>query len=306
MSASTTCLVVGATGLVGAAAAHCLRELGGEVRAFVRGDHDRPTVRSLSQAGVRVIAGDLRDRAAIATACADVHTVVCTATSMPNAGGDALQAVDHDGVLALIEAAEEAGARRFVYVSFSGNIQTDSPLASAKRACEARLALSRMEAVVLRPSFFMQVWLGPHLGFDVQQGKVRLYGDGRAPVSYISALDVASFAVAAATRGGELRETVDIGGPEPISQLEAAAIFERATGRRFEREYVPMAALEKQHRSVDPLQRTFAALMIAYALGDAMPDAAHVAQRYGVTLTSIEDYARQWRVQGDAASSDTK
>ena len=52
MTASTACLVVGATGLVGATAAHRLRETGGEVRAFVRGDRDRPVVRSLSQAGV--------------------------------------------------------------------------------------------------------------------------------------------------------------------------------------------------------------------------------------------------------------
>ena len=293
MSAANTCLVVGATGLVGSAVAQRLARLGREVRAVVRGDHERPAARALSEAGVRVLPGDLRDPTALSRACTDVDTVVCTATAMPHASGDALQQVDHDGVLALIAAAERAGVRRFVYTSFSGNIRTDSPLARAKRGCEARLAQSTLQSAVLRPSFFMQVWLGPHLGFDVRQGRVRIFGDGSAPVSYVSCSDVAAMAVAAAIRDGELREVIEIGGPSPLSQLEAVATFERLTGRRFEREHVPMAALEAQHQSPDPLQRTFAALMIACALGDPMPQARQVASRYGVELTSLEDFARQ-------------
>lgn len=293
MGASTTCLVVGATGHVGGVVAHRLLDLGCDVRALVRGDPERPAAGALSKAGVRLLGGDLGDAAAISRACMDVHTVVCTATAMPHAGGDALQRVDHDGVLALIGAAEQAGVRRFVYISYSGNIQTDSPLGRAKRACEARLARSTMQSAVLRPSFFMQVWLGPHLGLDAGQGRARIFGDGLAPVSYVSADDVAAFAVSAATHAGELREVIDIGGPDPLSQLEAIATFERLCGRPFEREHVPMAALEEQHRSPDPLQQSFAALMIACALGDPMPGARRVARRYGVALTSLEDFARQ-------------
>jgi uncharacterized protein YbjT (DUF2867 family) len=285
-------LVVGATGVVGGMAARRLRDLGYDVRAVVRGDTARPEAQALSRLGVNVVAGELGDPVAIAEACAGVETVVCTATAMPNVAGDALQRVDHEGVLALIAAAEGAGVRRFVYTSFSGNIRVDSPLTRAKRACEARLAGSPMQGVVLRPSYFMQVWLGPHLGFDVAQARARIYGDGTAGISYVSAVDVAAFAVAAATRPGELRETVDIGGPEPVSQLEAVALFEQLLGRRFSLEQVPMATLEAQHRSSDPQQQTFAALMMACALGDVLPEARHSAERYGVSLTSVEDYAR--------------
>jgi uncharacterized protein YbjT (DUF2867 family) len=292
MRAANTCLVVGATGTVGSATAHRLRALGFDVRALVRGEPARPEFRRLSQAGVRLTSGDLTDTSSLAAACVDVDTVVCTATSMPNGSGDALRRIDHDGVLTLIEAAEGAGVRRFVYTSYSGSIRTESPLDNAKRACEARLAGSRMEPVVLRPSYFMQVWLSAHLGFDVEHGRVRVYGDGRAPVSYVSATDVASFAVAAVTHPGELRETIEIGGPEPLSQLYAVAIFEDVMGRRLERDHVPMAVLEEQHRSADPLQRSFAALMLAYAIGDPMPAAGLTARRFGVSLTSLADYAR--------------
>jgi uncharacterized protein YbjT (DUF2867 family) len=284
-------LVVGATGLVGGVVAQQLRKQACDVRALVRGGAAHQGARALSQAGVSIVAGDLRDPVAVASACRGVDTIVCTATSMPAAGGDALQRVDQDGVLGLITAAERAGVRRFVYTSFSSNIRVDSPLALAKRSCEARLAESSMQSVILQPSFFMEVWLGPHLGFDAARAQARIYGDGKAGVSYVSALDVAAFAVSAATAPGELRDVLQIGGPEPVPQLGAVAVFERALGRSFSLEHVPIQALEVQHQSADPLQKTFAALMIACALGDPVTKARQTADRYGVQLTTIEDYA---------------
>jgi NADH dehydrogenase len=288
-------LVVGATGLVGGAVAQQLRRKACNVKALVRGGAAHQGARPLAQAGVSIVDGDLRDPLAVAAACHGVETIVCTATSMPAAGGDALQRVDQDGVLGLIAAAERAGVRRFVYTSFSSSIRVDSPLTRAKRSCEARLAASSLESVILQPSFFMEVWLGPHLGFDAARAQARIYGDGKAGVSYVSALDVAAFAVSAATAPEELRDILQIGGPEPVSQLGAVAVFERKLGRSFSLEHVPMHALEMQHQSADPLQKTFAALMMAYALGDPVATAQQTADRYGVQLTSVEDYAAGFR-----------
>jgi uncharacterized protein YbjT (DUF2867 family) len=283
-------LVVGATGLVGGTVARHLRERGLEVSALVRGGPTRKEAAGLTQAGVRVAAGQLEDHESVATACAGVDTVTCTVTAMPAAAGDALKRIDHDGILGLIETAESAGVQRFVYVSYSAGINVDSPLGQAKRACEARLAASAMESVVLMPSFFMQVWLGPHLGFDVANARARIYGDGTAGISYVSALDVARFAVAAATMPGPMREKVEIGGPEVLSQLDAVALFERVHGRDFAIETVPVSALEAQRQSPDPLQQTFAALMLSCAQGNPVPSARANADRYGVRLASVEDY----------------
>jgi len=249
----------------------------------------------LSEGGVDVVAGDLGDPLTVADACKGVDTIICTATSMPLAGGDALRRVDHVGVLDLIAAAERAGVRRFVYTSFSDSIRVDSPLTRAKRACEARLAESPMESVILQPSFFMEVWLGPHLGFDMARAKARIYGDGTAGVSYVSARDVAAFAASAATAPGTPRDVVQIGGPEPIPLIGVVAIFERTLGRRISLEHIPIDALEMQHQSSDPLQKTFAALMIAYALGDPVAKARQTANKYAVQLTTVEDYAMDFR-----------
>jgi uncharacterized protein YbjT (DUF2867 family) len=75
-------------------------------------------------------------------------------------------------------AAAEEGVERFVYVSYSGVIGKDDPLTLAKRAVERTLKHSGMTWTVLRPSYFMESWFSPALGFDVAAGTPRIYGAG--------------------------------------------------------------------------------------------------------------------------------
>ena len=285
-------LVVGATGFVGGEIARKLAEQSHEVAALVRGGESHPKAKQLLSAGIEIIAGDLCRAETLADAIKDVETVVCTATSMPSATDDGLRKVDHDGTLALIDVAERQGVEKFVYVSYSGNIRDDSPLETAKRECENRLLASRMEAVILRPSYFMEMWLSPALGFDPANGSARVYGSGNSKVSYISALNVADVGVVAAARKyAEKNAILEMGGPEPLSQLEAVRIFEEALNKKFKVDHVPAEVLQTQHQSSDPLQKTFGALMLAYSKGDVVDGAISVARQHGVALRSVAEYA---------------
>lgn len=284
-------LVVGATGLVGQQIALSLRQQGRAVRAIVRGGVRHEKSRPLVSAGVEVADADLTKPETLAQACSGIDNVLCTATSMPHGRDDGLRRVDHDGALALIEEAEHAGVRHFIYTSYSGNIREDSLLETAKRACEKRLLAGKMRVTILRPSYFSEVWLSPALGFDPANSRARIYGSGETKVSYISLQDVVAFAVATAANRPNSSAILEMGGPEPLSQLDAMGIFERTLGRKFELDRVPLAALVEQHRSSDPLQKTFSALMIAYAKGDVIPGSQETARRYGVKLHSVSDYA---------------
>lgn len=289
-------LVAGATGFVGKGIALRLHEEGRKVRAIVRGGAQRKEAKDLVAIGVEVVDADLTRAETLAPACARIETVVCTVTSMPHGRDEGLRRVDRDGVLALIATAERAGAKKFIYTSYSGNIRLDSPLETAKRECEKRLLRGSMQAVILRPSYFMQAWLSPMLSFDPVKRSARIYGSGDAKVSYISALDVAEFAVAATTRNETGNKTLEMGGPEPLSQLEAVRVFEKVLGKRLALEFVPLEALEQQHRAAtDPLQKTFAALTLAYAKGDIIADSRATAEHYGVHLHSVTDYATAFR-----------
>jgi len=293
-------LVVGATGLVGQQIALGLRRQGRAVRGLVRGGTHHEKAAPLISAGIGIVDADLTKPETLPAACAGVETVLCTATSMPQAKDDGLHRVDHDGTLALIDSAERAGVQHFVYTSYSGNIREDSPLETAKRDCEKRLLAAKMRATILRPSYFMEMWLSPALGFDPTNGRARIYGSGEAKVSYISFHDVVAFALAVAANPSHPSAFLEMGGPEPLSQLDAVEIFERALGKKVELEKVMLAALEEQHHSADPLQKTFAALMIGYAKGDAIPGSLETARQYGVTLHSISDYAAPFRKAASA------
>jgi uncharacterized protein YbjT (DUF2867 family) len=288
-------LMVGGTGLVGRRIAVALQRQNKSVRALVRGGSAHPKAGDLKSEGVQIADGDLTRPDSLAAACDGVDAVVCTATTMPTGADDGLRRVDRDGVLGLIDAAERAGARKFVYTSYSGNLRRQSALETAKRDCEARLLQSGMEAVILRPSYFMEIWLGPHLGFDPMNGRVRIIGAGEAKISYISASNVAEFAVAALLRETGKQATLEMGGPEPLSQLDVVRIFERTLGVTCQLDFVPVEALQQQHLSPDPLQRTFAALMLGSADGDVIPGAAALAKEYGVRLRSVEEYAESLR-----------
>ena len=163
-----------------------------------------------------------------------------------------------------------------------------------------------MRTVILQPSFFTEVWLSPALGFDAANGKARVYGPGTAKASYISAFDVAAFAIAAADRDYLTRTTVlELGGPEALSQLDAIAIFERAKGRAS-REFVPIEALQAQIGAPDALQATYAALTLGYAKGDVIEDAVELRRATESSFVPWRDPPRNRRRSSLLAAADVR
>jgi len=287
-------LVVGATGMVGREICRRLVDRGTPVRALVREVSDPVKVASLRELGAEIVMGDLRDRASLVRACAGADAVITTVSSMPFSyvpGVNDIATTDLAGARSLVAAASTAGVRRFVYMSFSGNLDVPMPLRDAKRAIEAELRASGLDVTILRPSCFMEVWLSPAVGFDPVAGTITVYGEGTAPISWIAVDDVAEFAVQSLEAPAACNATLELGGPRPISPLEVVAIFEGVAGRRFTVTHVPEATLAAQQaEATDPMAQSFAALMRCCAAGDAIPMAA-LLEAMPVRLTSVEDYA---------------
>lgn len=266
-----TNLVVGATGLLGTEICRVLLERGQAVRALVRATSSPEKVARLKDLGAAIVTGDLKDRASLDVACRDVSVVVSTASAtMSRQAGDSIATVDRQGQLDLVDAAEAAGVNRFVLTSFPA-VDIEFPLQSAKRAVEERLRESGMTYTILQPTFFIEVWLSPALGFDTAAGKVQIYGSGENRTSWISFQDVARFAALAAITPEAKIGVIKLGGPEALSSLEVVRLAEQATGRRFVVQHVPEDVLRSQYEAaVDPLQKSFAALMLYNARGDAI------------------------------------
>jgi uncharacterized protein YbjT (DUF2867 family) len=193
----------------------------------------------------------------------------------------------------LIDHAKAAGVKRFIYTSFSGNIDLDFPLRNIKREVEQYLRESNLVHTILRPSYFMEVWLTPITGFDIDNAKVQICGDGNKPVSYISNKDVASFAVESLNNPTTRNVTLELGGPDKLTQIDAVRIFEKITGRKFERIHIPREELQTQIKTTtDPMQASFSGLMLCLANGDPI-DMKKTLDLFALKLTSVKEYVRQ-------------
>ena len=285
-------LVVGATGLLGSEICHLLAAERKPVRALVRPTSDQNKVAQLERLNIEIVPGDLKNPSSLEAACRGANAVISTASStLSRQAGDSIQTVDLEGQLNLIDAAKAAKVSRFVLISFP-QVDVEFPLQAAKRTVEEHLKTSGLTYTILQPTFFMEIWLSPALGFDAVNGKAQVYGSGTNKLSWISYEDVAKFAVASLDNA-EVRNTViKLGGPEALSPLEVVRTFEESQGRKFDVQHVPEEALKEQRETAsDPLQQSFAGLMLYYSRGDVI-DMKDTLQKFSVQLSSVRDYVR--------------
>jgi NADH dehydrogenase len=286
-------LVVGSTGLLGGEVARQLSAKGVGVRGLARASADATKVAGLEKAGVSVCRGDLRQPETLAAACRGVESVVTTVSAMPFSWkpGNTIHEVDRKGQMALIDAAQRAGVRRLVYISFPHDAAVSFPLGDAKIATEKHLKGSGLEYTVLQANYFMEVWLSPALGFDYGSCKATVFGEGANKLSWVSFRDVARTAVEAVSSPKARNAVLPVGGPRALSPQEVIAVFEKQGGSSWQVSHVPVDALRKQKAdAADEVQESIAGLQIMYATSAAV---AMDARDFlvGDNLVSVADYA---------------
>jgi NADH dehydrogenase len=286
-------LVAGSTGVLGGEICRRLVEHGEPLRAMARESSDPDKVGRLHALGVETVVGDLREPESLVRACRGVATVVSGVTAiLPRLPEDSVAGVDDAGQRQLIDAARAAGVRSFVYVSYSGNIGDDCPLSQAKRRVEQHLRESGLVYTILRPSYFMETWLSPAVGFDIAGGNVRVYGSGEAPVSWISVADVAEFAAECARAPVAENAILELGGPAALSPHRVIEIVEKA-GQPLTVEHVAIEALEQQKAAAtNATEESFAELMLSLARGDAIP-MEQTLETFPAHLTPVDEYVER-------------
>jgi uncharacterized protein YbjT (DUF2867 family) len=198
----------------------------------------------------------------------------------------------------LIDAAKSAGIQHFVYTSaYSFGKEYDSiPFYQFKRRVEQYLRTSGLNYTILRPTLFMESHAEMAIGRSVlEKGQVMLFGRGENPRNFVSADDVAQFVVMA-LEGSELNgKTVDIGGPEDLTNMDVIRVYEELAGREAIVHHVPLWKLQVKYR----LYRLFNAglsQILQFNLyadtQDSTFDSAPMLAQYPVKLTRLADWAR--------------
>jgi len=205
-------VIFGGHGKVALLLAPLLSTRGDEVTAVIRNPDHADDVRA---AGAEPVVFDVeqQDRAAIAALLAGHDAVVWSAGA---GGGDAARtrAVDRDAAVRSMDAAVDAGVRRYVMVSYFGaspdhGIPADNPFhayAEAKAAADEHLRASGLDWTILGPS---SLTLGEATGrIDVTADEAR----------EVSRADVAQVIAETLRQDSTVRRTIRFNaGDQPIA-----------------------------------------------------------------------------------------
>lgn len=279
-------LVVGASGVLGERVVRRLAEEQHPVRALARSGESAARLRAL---GAEVVMGDLRRPDTLEAAVRGVAAVVTTANSASRTGPDTVEAVDRTGTMALIDAARAEGVEQFVLLSAWGAAE-DHPSAflRAKAAAEAHLKASGVPATVLRPTLFMESWIGGFVVAPVLAGRpVVIVGSGERRHSYIAVDDVAAFTVAVIGNPLALGRAIAVGGPEALTWLDIVERAAAIVGRVIPVRHVPPGA------PIPGLPDTVAQIAAGLDRYDTVLDTQPLAEELGIELTTAERWLRQ-------------
>lgn len=288
-------LIVGGTGALGSAVARLLLQRGHQVRIMTR-DLQRAT--ALKKLGAEVVQGDLRNKASLARACARVDGILAAAHSIMGRGAEASSKVDALGHKWLINAAQEAGVKHFVYTSAFGVSPTHpSEFYRIKHEVEQYLQHSGLAHTILRPTAFMESHAHMLIGQPIlETGKVSLFGRGENPRNFVAAQDVAQFAVMALTLPQMAGEIIEIGGPENWTNMEVVRLYERLSGKQAKVSHVPLAMLRLMAPVVRPFHPGLSQVMassIWFDTTDQTFNPRPTLRKYPIPLTRLEEWVEK-------------
>ncbi len=239
-------LVTGATGFVGSHLVEALCRRGDQVTALAR---SAAKAAALAPLGVRVVAGDLHDRAALREAVEGQDVIYHVAGVVAARDEAGFLAANRDGTRHLVETAVAAAAGRVVFVSSmaaAGPTIRGRPLRGdelprpvtaygrSKLAAEQVVKASPVAWSIVRPPMVygprdrevLKVFRLARLGF------VPVLGDGTQELSAVHGADLAEALVAAGTNPTAIGRTYYACHPEVFTGAEMARAVGRAMGTR--------------------------------------------------------------------------
>jgi uncharacterized protein YbjT (DUF2867 family) len=221
-------LLTGATGTVGAALLQRLVGAGMPVRCLVRD----PKELGAERVRVQLALGDLADPPSFRNAMRGVDTVIHLAATTRDQAGGSIEELNGIATWRMVEAAERARVKRFVFMSALGaTTHARTRLHRAKALAERAVLNSGLRATVLAPSLVYAPgdrWLTA-LGRLALLPAMPVLGRARALFQPIWADDVADCAMAVlhGAPGGRY----ELAGPQTLSQEEIVRLALRSFGR---------------------------------------------------------------------------
>lgn len=225
-----TLLITGASGHLGRRVMELLIEA--QAGSIVAATRTPEKLVAFSQRGVIVRQADFNDPDSLVEAFTGVDRLLLISTDA--LGEPGLRLKQH---CAAVKAAEEAGVRHVVYTSLLNPGPESAVLfAPDHYGTEMALVESKLNWTVLRNNIYAEVILAS-LARAIEMGQLfSAAGDGK--IAYVTREDCARAAAAALASSFNGRQTLDITGPESLSQADLADIAAKISGKQVT--YVPL------------------------------------------------------------------
>jgi uncharacterized protein YbjT (DUF2867 family) len=294
-------LVLGGTGHYGRHIVRHLQAKGVPVRVLSR---NATNARRVLGDRPAIVEGDITSRASVQQALAGARALVISISAFSPKLIRRLEAIERDAVLGVLEAAQEAGVSRVVYISVF-DIREDvidalnDPTARCKLAIETALARSDLNWTVLGAAPSVELFFAM-----IRGNRMVVPGGGPAALPTVSPADVGEIAAQAVLRDDLAGLRIRMVGPEALSFPEAARRISAATGQEIRFLKVPLFPLRIASAVAGPVYPYVRHLVRMIRLmnhfpQDAVAQAAADHQRLRVafdyTPTSLEMEARARR-----------
>jgi NAD(P)H dehydrogenase (quinone) len=175
---------------------------------------------------------DFDDTASLVSAFAGVERALIISTDRIDAPGLRIEQQ-----IAAVEAARAAGVRHLLYTSMPNPDRSLIPFAADHLETEKAIARSGAGFTILRVSWYTDNLLATLASALASGTWYTAAGNGR--INYVPRDDVARAAAAALASRSDVRERLDITGPEPLSISEIAAIAAKLGAAPIEVVQVP-------------------------------------------------------------------
>ena len=292
-------LVTGATGFVGPAVANAIVDAGHEVRVLERKSG------SWRKAGIRcqqAVQGDMTDSDSLRRAAADQEVVVHL-VAIRQGSREQFQRIMVDGTRSLLQAAEDAGVKRFVLMSALGTSEETKdlvPYYGAKWQQELDVKGSGLDHVIFRPSFIFGRD-GGILPTFVKLAKLApvtgIVGSGKQRIQPIWVDDAGASFAAAVDKPEAAGQTFELGGPDTVDWDELWQQIRGALGiRRRPTMHLPTglmkipAAVTERLPGNIPLTRDLLTMLEA---GDNVVSNDLAVRTFGIPLVPLNEQIRR-------------
>jgi uncharacterized protein YbjT (DUF2867 family) len=233
-------LVVGGTGTLGRQVVLQALTKGYQVRCLVR---NLRKANFLKEWGAELVYGDLTIPETIPPCLRGITAIIDASTSRPYDLAT-IKKIDWDGKLALVEAAQTANVKRFIFCSTLNLEQFPNiPLMEMKQGIEVKLKESKIPYTIFRLTGFYQGLIEQYAIPILEDLPIWITNENTC-VSYIDTQDIAKFCLRSLQLPATENKIFCLGGPKGWLSSEIIKLCEQLAGQTAKIKRIPISILK--------------------------------------------------------------